>query len=129
LTLLGRYLNHRGILIRLIETLHRYNPRNFAFNVHRKADRLETLKLNLQETIDEVVLLNRWNFDGYLDLSPLFFFDFEANLLEIFVPIVASDRKDVLVMLVKFWVSTVRNHSQHQSLIFVLLGELVVECY
>jgi hypothetical protein len=73
--------------------------------------------LNFQEPIYFIILLHRWHFDSNLDLSSFFGSDFESNFLKVFVSLIATDREDVFVKVVKLLVGALGDDSQEEGVI------------
>ena len=85
------YFYNGSILVRFIKIFDAQDLRNFTFSVDRKADRYQTLKLNFQKSLNDIVLPDWRYFDCNFDLSSLFLSDFESHFFEILKSFVASN--------------------------------------
>ena len=66
---------------------------------------MKTFELDFQETFDDIVLLNRRDFNGDFYLSFFSFSYFEPNFLKVLVSLIASDGEDILIQIVEFWIT------------------------
>lgn len=127
LVLLSWYFDDRSILISLVQILDAKNLGDFALGIDGKRHWRQALKLNLQETFNDIVFPDRWNLDCHFDLGTFSLPDLEANLLEILEPLIAAHRKDVFVKIVELSIIALGDHAQHEGIGSVVLDDLILE--
>ena len=91
MVLLGGNLDHCGFFIRFVKVLDAENLRNFTFSVNRKAHWSQTLKLNFEKSLDNIVFSDWRYFNCNFDLSSLFLSDFEPDFFKVLEPFITSD--------------------------------------
>jgi len=126
LVFLSRHFNHLSIFIRLVQIFNTSNLRNLALSYNGIADGLEPLELNFQKAFDHVIRLNWGYFNCDFHLSFLSLSDLEPNLFEILKPLIASDRKYVLVQIVELWILAFGDYPEHEWVIADVVFEDVI---
>jgi hypothetical protein len=79
--------------------------------------RLKALKLHLQKPFNHVVFFYWRNFDGDLHLSLFSLSYLEPHLLKVLEPLIASDRKNILIQVIEFLVAALGNDSEHERIV------------
>ena len=60
-------------------------------------------------------------------MGSLFLSDFESDFLEVLEPLVAPDREDVLIKVVKLSIIAASDHSKHEGIRSVVLDDVILE--
>ncbi len=101
--------------------------RDFTFGADRNADRLQAFELNFQNTLNNIVLFDRGNFNGDFDMCSLLLSNFESNFLEVFKSFIASDWKHILVQIVKLHVVAFGYYPQHIRILPIIFNNFIFQ--
>ncbi len=89
---------------------------------------MQAFQLNLQKAFNDIVLLNGRYFNSDFDLGFLSLSDLESDFFKVLEPFVTSDRKNVFIQVVEFWIAAFCDDSEHEGIVGpVVFQDLVLE--
>ena len=117
MVLLCWYLDYLCVLVWFVKVFYACDLGDLTLCYDWVTYRLEALKLHLQKPFNNIVFLNWRNFDSDLHLSLFSLSYLEPDFLKILKPLIASDRKNILIQIIKLLITTLSNNPEHKWII------------